>query len=224
MVVVRAHKGKVAKCIEVRGKGGHSSLPHKGVNAAVWAARVTLELERIGRELEARISAEPFDPPWSTLHIGILQSGTALNLIPDRAQIAFEIRFVPETIINDVLTHIEERIAVIRHELQARAPEADVLVSTIAAYPGLSMNVNDPAVQLARKLTDCTAVPGIVSFGTEAGLFQAAGIPTLVCGPGHISRAHKADEWIGIDELMAASRMMTRVADLTSTGSIQGPP
>src|SRR5690606_22249544 len=186
MVVVRAHKGKVAKRIEIRGRGGHSSLPHKGANAAVAAAKIAVTLDEIAQELEARKSAEAFDPPWCTLHIGVLHSGTALNLIPDRAELAFEIRSVPGVAVEPVLERIEGHIAEIRRELKDRTPEADIVVHTMAAYPGLIMDAQDEAVQMAVRLAGSTELPGIVSFGTEAGLFQAAGIPSVVCGPGHI--------------------------------------
>ncbi|MHA6688625.1 acetylornithine deacetylase [Mesorhizobium sp. A556] len=218
MIVVRGHKGKVARRIEIRGKGGHSSLPHKGANAAVAAAKIAVALDEIAKELKTQKSSEPFDPPWSTLHIGCLHSGTALNLIPDRAEVAFEIRSVPETAVESVLDRIEDRVAEIRRELQGCAEEADIVVHATAAYPGLAIDARDEAVRMATRLAGSNAVPEIVSFGTEAGLFQAAGIPTVVCGPGHISRAHKPDEWIGIDELESAARMMERIAQLASKG------
>lgn len=218
MAVVRGHKGKVAKRVEVIGRAGHSSQPHKGANAAVAAARIAVALDEIAQELQAQKSAESFDPPWSTLHIGVLNSGTALNVIPDRAELAFEIRSVPETAVAPLLERIEKRISQIRRELQQTASEADIVVHALAEYPGLAMGAQDNAVSVAARLADYTGSPQIVSFGTEAGLFQAAGIPTVVCGPGNISRAHKPDEWIGVDELENAGRMMGRIAQLASTG------
>lgn len=218
MAVVRGHKGKSAKRIEVVGRGGHSSLPHKGANAAISAARIAVALDEIAHQLREQLSAEPFDPPWSTLHVGTLHSGTALNLIPDRAELDFEIRYVPEMAVAPLLAKIEERIAEIRTQLRQSAPEADIVVHSISDYPGLGMAAHDDAVQMAAKLADFADSPHVVSFGTEAGLYHAAGIPTVVCGPGHISRAHKPDEWIGLDELKQAARMMERIADLASKG------
>ena len=193
-------------------------MPHKGVNAALAAARIAIALDEVAQELQEQTSPEPFDPPWSTLHIGTLHSGTALNLIPERAELTFEIRSVPETSVTNLLEHIDQRIARIRSQLQRSASEADVVVEALAAYPGLVMAADDKAVRVAGQLAGYTDPAQFVSFGTEAGLFQNAGIPTVVCGPGNISRAHKPDEWIGLDELASAGRMMERIAQLASAG------
>jgi len=211
--VVRAHKGKVARRIEVRGRGGHSALPHRAVNAVVAAARIVSALaERAERLMQTGPHDAAFDPPWTTLHVGSLHGGSALNLVPDHAELEFEIRAVPGTDVAAILADIDTVLGTVRCDLRRQAPEADILVEEIAAYPALATATNDAAVVTVARLAGDNNPPTTVSFGTEAGLYAAAGIPTVVCGPGDIARAHKADEWIGLDELAATDRMMQRLA------------
>lgn len=211
--VVHAHKGKGSYRVTVKGRGGHSALPHRAANAVTTAARIAVALADIAAELERSAeSSSPFDPPWTTVHVGSLHGGTALNLVPDLAALEFEIRNTPDTHVPDVIAEIEARVASARVELQARASEGDVTIERVAAYPALGLAGSDPLVTAITRLSGSAEAPGAVSFGTEAGIYAAAGIPSVVCGPGDIARAHKADEWIGLDELAAAGRMMERLA------------
>jgi acetylornithine deacetylase len=211
--VMRAHKGKVARRIEVRGRGGHSALPHRAANAVVAAARIVSALaERAERLMQTGPHDAAFDPPWTTLHVGSLHGGSALNLVPDHAELEFEIRAVPGTDVAAILAEIDAELDTFRAGLRRQAPEADIVVEETAAYPALATAANDAAVATVARLVGDNNAPGTVSFGTEAGLYAASGIPTVVCGPGDIARAHKADEWIGLDELAAADRMMQRLA------------
>ncbi len=99
-----------------------------------------------------------------------------------------------------------------RSDLQRQAPEANIVVEIISSYPSLMTAQDDAAVATVMQLADSNQPAGTVSFGTEAGIYAKAGIPTVVCGPGDIGRAHKADEWIGVDELAKADEMMKRLA------------
>ena len=211
--VIRAHKGKLARRITVTGRGGHSALPHRAANAVTAAARIAVALADLAEALEASSDRSPaFDPPWTTVHVGSLHGGGALNLVPDRAVLEFEIRSVPGADTDALLARIDARIVELRDDLRRRAPEADIQVEEIIAYPALDTPAAHPALGVVARLAGDAAAPGTVSFGTEGGIYAAAGIPTVVCGPGEIARAHKADEWISLDELAAASRMMDRLA------------
>ena len=211
--VIRAHKGKVARRITVTGRGGHSALPHRAANAVTTAARLAAALADLAEELETSADCRlPFDPPWTTVHVGSLHGGGALNLVPDRAVLEFEIRMVPGADADALLARIDARLAELRDDLRRRAPETDIRVEDMLAYPALDTPAAHPALAAVARLAGDATPPGTVSFGTEGGIYAAAGIPTVVCGPGDISRAHKADEWIGLDELAAASRMMDRLA------------
>jgi acetylornithine deacetylase len=212
--VVRAHKGKVARRIVITGRGGHSAMPHRGANAVSAAAKIVAMLDTIGAGIaRSPLRDETFDPPYSTVHVGSLHGGTALNLVPDRAVLEFEVRDVPHEDMHVLLRRIDKNLADIRTELQAKAPEADITIEEISSYPVLATAPGHPVVATVAALAGETPAEKGVSFGTEAGLYSAAGIPTVVCGPGDIARAHKADEWIGIDELAAADAMMRRLAD-----------
>jgi acetylornithine deacetylase len=211
--VVSAHKGKVARRIRITGRTGHSAMPHRAANAVFAAARIVARLEDMAREL-ARLTydAIAFDPPYSTLHVGSLHGGTALNLVPDQATIEFEIRSVPGADVEGLLKQIDALVDEQRSSLKRTAPEADIVIEDLSAYPGLSPASDRAAIRAVAELAGVTAGTETVSFGTEAGLYSEALIPTVVCGPGDMARAHKADEWIGLDELAAANRMMQRLA------------
>jgi acetylornithine deacetylase len=212
LAVGYAHKGKVARRVVVTGRGGHSALPHRAANAVVAAARIVAALDDLAqRTAQHGLRDAAFDPPYTTIHVGSLHGGTALNFVPDRATLEFEIRYTPKTDVGALLTQIDALIATARERLKAQAPEAAIVIEEMASYPALMTASDDAAVIAARSLAGGTPST-TVSFGTEAGLYAQAGIPTVVCGPGDIGRAHKADEWIGIDELAMADRMMQRLA------------
>jgi acetylornithine deacetylase len=208
-----AHKGKVARRVVVTGRGGHSALPHRAANAVFAAARIVTALENLAlRTANAGQRDDAFDPPYTTVHVGSLHGGTALNFVPDRATLEFEIRYMPGTDVNALLAEADAAVAEARQSLKAQAPEADISVEEMASYPALQTACASAVVAIAQRLADGRDSATTVSFGTEAGLYAQAGIPTVVCGPGDIGRAHKADEWIGLDELAGADRMMQRLA------------
>jgi acetylornithine deacetylase len=216
MQVVRTHKGKVAHRLVVTGRGGHSALPHRAANAVVAAARITTALAAFADRL-AQLGDTTFDPPYTTLHVASLHGGSALNFVPDRAVLEFEIRYLPGTDVRGCLTEIGAHVEAARVDLRRRAPEAEIVMEELVSYPAFATAIDHPAVAAAARLVDDNRAGGAVSFGTEAGFYAAAGIPTVVCGPGDIARAHKADEWIGVGELASADRMMQRLAAQLST-------
>jgi acetylornithine deacetylase len=214
MRVVRAHKGKVARRLIVTGRTGHSAMPHRAANAVDAAVAIAHALRGLADEEIARGGDAAFDPPYSTIHVGSLHGGSAVNLVPERAVLEYEIRTMPGRDAGEILARIDGLVARERDRLRAHAPEADIVSEEISAYPGLDVGTDDAATRLMARLADDTQPGTTVAFGTEAGLYAQAGIPTLVCGPGDMARGHKADEWIGLDELAAADAMMARLADL----------
>jgi acetylornithine deacetylase len=212
LAVGYAHKGKVARRVTVTGRGGHSALPHRAANAVFAAARIAAFLDELGERVSHKGRRDAaFDPPYTTIHVGSLHGGTALNFVPDRATLEFEIRYIPEADAGSLLVQADSFIAAERERLKAQAAEADIVVEDLASYPALMTASTGAAVRATQRLADRADSATTVSFGTEAGLYARAGIPTVVCGPGDIGRAHKADEWIGTDELAAADRMMQRL-------------
>ncbi|POF30941.1 acetylornithine deacetylase [Roseibium marinum] len=215
--VANAHKGKLAKRITFRGKTGHSAMPHKAASALWSGAKLALEIKARADSLARKGGDSSFDPPFSTLHVGSLISGGALNLVPDQASLEFELRSLPGVDTEAVIATILAQAEAEGEALKARAPECGVVIEEISRYPGLLTDGDGPHAQAVRKLAQDSGSPLSLSFGTEAGLFSEAGIPTLVCGPGNMDRAHKADEWIAIEELAAASTMLERLASRLST-------
>lgn len=213
MRVVHAHKGKIARRITITGRTGHSAMPHRAANSVDAAAAIAHGLRRFAEDEVARGGDPAFDPPFTSVHVGSLHGGTALNIVPDHAVLEYEVRFMPGRDPGDIFARIETLIDTERRRLQAAAPEADIVVEELSAYPALDTNIADPATLLVARMAQDTQPATTVAFGTEAGLYAQAGIPTLVCGPGDMARGHKADEWIGLGELAAASAMMDRLAD-----------
>lgn len=209
---VYAHKGKVSKRVIFTGRGGHSALPHRAANAVIAAARFCTFLDDLAEKTRQGLQAESFEPPYTTIHVGSLHGGTALNLVPDKAIVEFEIRDIPGADVAGLMRGIEAWIASQDAVLKRQAEEAGIAMEPRSSYPVLMTPMQGAAVAAVQSLTGENTPAGTVSFGTEAGIYAKAGIPTVVCGPGDIGRAHKADEWIGIDELNEADKMMERLA------------
>jgi acetylornithine deacetylase len=214
MRVVRAHKGKIARRLTVTGRTGHSAMPHRAANAVDAAVAIAHALRGFADEEVARGGDSAFDPPFTTIHVGSLHGGSAVNLVPEHAVLEYEIRTMPGRDAGEILARVDDVVVRERDRLRANAPEADIVSEELSAYPGLDTDAKDAATRLIAHLASDTKPPTTVAFGTEAGLYAQAGIPTLVCGPGDMARGHKADEWIGFDELAAANAMMDRLADL----------
>lgn len=198
---VLSHKGKLAAAVEFCGRPGHSSDPRLGLNAIYPAAELALFL----RDLAARLAAEgPFDPQfspaWPTLQAGVIQGGQAVNIIPAGARLEFEIRSIPGLDPACVARQIEEEARRIAARCGGPGDPPGVIWQELSSYPALPPPA-DPS--LARLLSDLSgrAILPSVSYGTEAGLFHAAAIPAVICGPGSITRAHRADEFITRTEL-----------------------
>lgn len=203
MDVVVGHKGKRSVRVEITGKTGHSSLAPNFVNAAEYGARLTTFISDIGRELAASGARdELYDMPHSTAHVGVLRSGTQLNIVPDQCVLDFEFRVVAaddaDALVDRVKTFAETELA---PAMQAIAPETGIAFTDLSEIPGLDTDPSEDIIVFAKRLAGRNA-HSKVAYGTEGGLFtKMAGIPTVVIGPGRIDRAHKADEFVLLSEL-----------------------
>jgi acetylornithine deacetylase len=204
---VLSHKGKVAYEVAFAGRSAHSSEPERGVNALYAAASLARTIEETsGAIADAGRRDARFSPDHSTLVAGILRAGNAVNIIPDRATIAFELRTIPGDDADVLLLPV-----VSRARMEVAAGRAlDCEITEIARYPALPPE----AMELAALLSDWTGTSPrqSVSYGTEAGLFHAAGIPSIVCGPGDIARAHRPDEYITASELAGCMSLFGKLA------------
>jgi acetylornithine deacetylase len=210
MKVVGAHKAGAVLHTHCHGREGHSSAPEKGANAVMMAGEFVRLLEDVWGELRA--DADPrFDPPHSTVQANMIEGGSASNILARDARITWEYRALPDrdaaAIVANVRNRAEQEILTKYH---ARAPEARLETVLHAAYPGLVMDETSPAVRLALSLTGDNHAEA-VSYGTEAGHFQGAGIPAVICGPGSIDQAHKADEFVDLSQLKACEDFLTKV-------------
>lgn len=203
---IRAHKGKAAARVEIRGRSGHSSRPDQGLNAIHAFACVLLAAVRTGEALQSSRLDPSFEPPYSSLQVGTVSGGQAVNIIPDFLAAEIEARAISGVTPADLLEPV--RLAAIALEQRGFQTKWDLLSS----YPALSLGADAPLARLMEELTGVETLAA-VSYGTEAGLYQGAGIDAIICGPGDIARAHRADEYICIDELAACQAMIERLAE-----------
>lgn len=205
MRAIRAHKGKASARATVLGRTGHSSRPDLALNAVHGMARVLASVAATEAAFIAGERQDIFAPPYSTLQVGVVHGGQAINVIPDRCLIELEARALAGI---DPLMLLEPvRIAVAALERDGYGTAWEVL----ASYPGLALAADAPLAQLLGDLTG-QAPLAAVSYGTEAGLFQRAGMEAIICGPGEIDRAHKADEYIDEAELDSCRAMILGLA------------
>lgn len=212
MQVADAHKSVTTHITRVRGFEIHSANLHRGVSAVHVACQLVAELLRIGEEL--RKEGDPsgrFDPPYSTIHVGLIHGGTARNIVARDCEFQWEFRALPRvagTLARDRLERYAEEL---RKTAFAHFPQAGIDILTENEVPGLAPQPGSAAETLALRLArrnNTIAVP----YATEAGHFQQAGVPTVVCGPGRIDQAHQPDEYIDIAELAACVDFMRGLA------------
>lgn len=201
---ILAHKGKAAARVEVQGRSGHSSRPDLGLNAIHAMGRVIAAADMAASTLSGGPLDPVFEPPYSTVQIGTIRGGDALNIIPESCTVEIEARAIAGAAPAALLEPVREALAGLRAE------GFESSWQPIASYPALSLPADAP---IARLLTQVTgeAPLAAVSYGTEAGLYQAAGIDAIICGPGDIARAHKPDEYVTRGELAACVDMLERL-------------
>lgn len=215
MKIITGHKGGTGFHVHVKGFEVHSSLLPQGVSAIMEGARlIGWANDRNAETSSAPPSplALPFDPPFTTLHVGMITGGTAHNITAADCRFALEMRVVPGEDLDAWAARFEAEAARLDAELKARRPEAGVHLTRFFGVPALEPEEMGPAETLARRLTGDNAT-GVVSYGTEAGQFQEAGYSAVVCGPGDIAQAHQPDEFIELAEFRAGQRFMERLLD-----------
>ena len=210
MRVVGAHKAGAVLTTRCCGREGHSSAPDKGASAVMMAGEFVAHLAALGEELKS--DRDPrFDPPYTTLQANRIAGGTAVNVLAREAVVTWEYRALPDRDTKALLKRIETHVVRdILPKYRQGAPDACFETTLDVAYPGLCFHEDSPALDLVREITGMNEVEA-VSYGTEAGLFQNAGIPAVICGPGSIDQAHKADEFVALSELDACEKFLRQV-------------
>lgn len=218
MKVVSAHKSGLRYWVTVTGKSVHSSRIDTGVSAVMVAARlITWHDDRLRANAAKADANNPFEPPYTTLHCGVVEGGSAPNITADHCKFTAEIRALPTEEAEDILAafrrYVEEDIV---PEMKRIAPQSGVAIEVWSSVKGLRPEENGAAEQLARRLTGDNG-SHVVAYGTEGGIFQAGGFSTVICGPGDIAQAHQVDEYIEESEMVAATRFLQGiVAELSA--------
>ncbi|UUP15960.1 acetylornithine deacetylase [Nitratireductor thuwali] len=214
MRIIEGHKGCYEYTTEFRGRAGHASDPDRGVNAIEYAVRYISRLMALSEELKERApKSNRFSPPWTTLQVGRFDGGSARNVIASHASVEWEMRPVADAdaafVKNNIKAYVDE---VLRPAMQAVHADADIVTHVIGEVEGLEPAAQSEARRIVSELTGLSEAE-VVAFGTEAGLFQTAGISAVICGPGSIEQAHKPDEFISLEQLEACLGMLDRLSD-----------
>jgi acetylornithine deacetylase len=208
MVPAIAHKGVYRWRCCIKGKAAHSSLAPQAVNAIEVGARVVGKLSEMSTRYREQGPHYPgFDVPYTTGAVCVIEGGIADNVVPEDCRFHYEFRNLPGSDALAMQAEVRAYAASLEPAMRAIDADAGIRFETICAMPAFLARDDDPAVRLARALAEVDATT-LVAFGTEAGLFQRAGIPAVVCGPGHIAQAHQADEYVSLAQLAAAERFL----------------
>lgn len=208
---VLGHKGKLAMRCDVHGAACHSAYAPQGVNAIEYAAELIGELGRIGSQLRLSNLDPRFDPPFTTVQTGVINGGRALNIVPADCRFDFEIRALPSQNPKEVAQQLEHYAQEqVLPRMQAVDAGSAIRFSELSAYPGLATDAQSQAAQLIAEFCGSSEFT-TVAFGTEGGLFDAIGIPTVVCGPGSMDQGHKPDEFVSVEQLQACDSMLERL-------------
>ncbi len=211
---VLGHKGKLGMRCHVKGAACHSAYAPYGVNAIEYAAKLIGRLGDMGERLARPEHHDSrFDPPFSTIQTGVIKGGRALNIVPAECEFDFEVRalpdFDPQSVADDLQRYADNQLL---PRMQAVQPDTGIRLQALNAYPGLATAPDSEAAKLVALLSGSTDF-GTVSFGTEGGLFDQAGIPAVVCGPGSMDQGHKPDEFIAREQLDRCDAMLRLLAD-----------
>jgi acetylornithine deacetylase len=221
---VTSHKGVRAFTTIVEGRDGHSSQPHRAANALAAAARIATYIDDLAiRHRDASIDPR-FDPPYTTFNLATLHAGQAINIVPRGAELTWEYRPVPADDSDAVFAEVERfALEEVLPALRATTGEGRITFQRDAIALGLEPEEGGAAEALVRRLTGFTGESGSVPFGTDGGHFQAAGLSTVVCGPGSIEQAHQPDEWVEESQLLACERFLADlIAALSDPFSVAG--
>jgi acetylornithine deacetylase len=212
MVPAIAHKGVYRWRCCVKGRAAHSSQTPTAVNAIEAGARLVARIADIADELrehEPRYAG--FEVPYTTAAVGVIQGGIADNVVPEDCRFHYEFRNLPGTDVGSLQRRVTDHAAALTPAMQAVDKATGFRFEEICAVPAFLARADDPAVRLARQLAG-TETTTLVGFGTEAGLFQHAGIASVVCGPGFIDQAHQADEFVSLEQLARCEAFLDGLA------------
>ena len=219
MAIATGHKGKTALRAICTGRESHSARAPLTVNAVHLACDFIAEIRA---EQDRSANPEPWDgggdPPFTTLHVGRIAGGGALNIVPNLCEVDFEIRNSAETDPEPILGALRTAAKTIAAKARSLAPEADIRIETVNAYPGLSTPPDAEIVDFVKSLTGAKETIE-VAYGTEGGLFsERLGVQTVVCGPGSMAQGHKPNEYIALEQLDRCDAMLSELLNRLEAG------
>jgi acetylornithine deacetylase len=217
MQAVTAHKGKLGFRVTAHGLEAHSSLAPIGVNALYMASDLIAAIRAIQKEIaEHGVRDGDYEVAYTTLHVGKLHGGEVMNIVPNKAVLDFEIRYLPEDDETAIVARIKAAAEKIAASYRSVYPQARFEFADLQSYPAMNTPVDSEAVKFVHSLTGGNST-GKITFGTEGGLFQRVlGTPAVVCGPGNIAVAHKPDEYVSEAQLSLCDRMLQRLVERLS--------
>ncbi len=220
MQVVVANKGAAIYRARVRGFSVHSSLRDQGVSAVETGAEIVTFLNALQRRLNAAERHEGFEFPHTSVHAGMISGGTAHNITAKDCEVLFEVRALPGVAAAAIVGQVREHCRrVLLPPMRAVSPECDIVIDEVLDAPGLDERGNAHLARAMMPLCGCTQ-PGRVSFGTEAGMLQEIGVPTVVCGPGEIRVAHQPDEYVEASQLERCVEFLEALAVRLERGEL----
>jgi acetylornithine deacetylase len=209
MRLVSAHKGgRVYRC-RVTGRAAHSSLTNTAVNAIEYASVLIARIQAIGaRERDHGLRAEGFDVPFTTISTNLVSGGNGMNIVPASADFLFDYRYIPGFDPDGIFTELETLAAELQGAMQAVVPGTGIGFELVADIPALPPSPDSAVFRMVQDLLPARPAEK-VAYGTEASFFHAYGVPSVVCGPGDIGQAHKADEYVELEQLALCERFVT---------------
>jgi acetylornithine deacetylase len=219
MQVATGHKGKIALRATCKGREGHSALAPLALNALHLAVDFTNAVRSLQAEVATNGARDgDYDVPYTTLHVGKLNGGVQVNIVPNSAVIDFEIRSLATEKTDALIENLRTRAEAIIAPLRAEFPEAEIVIERLWDYPGLGTPSDAGVVNFVKSLTGANGTIK-VAFGTEGGLFDAKlGIPTVICGPGSMAQGHKPDEYVSIEQMDRCQAMLAELITRCEAG------
>lgn len=207
---VIAHKGIAHYRCRITGRAAHSSLTPQGVNAIEYAAKLITHIRRLADTEASFGNRHPlYDVPFTTLQTGLIQGGNAANIVPKDCEFVFEIRWLPGDMHERFVESVRDYAGILLQEMQEVAPEAAITFEPLVNCPPFQSDAGSDIRLQVESLCGCAG--DAVAYTTEAGHFQSAGFPAVVCGPGDIRQAHRPDEFVTLDQLEACSQWLDRL-------------
>jgi acetylornithine deacetylase len=220
MKTITGHKGICDFDCTVHGRESHSSLAPYAVNAVEYGAELVAHIKSIARRMQSEGPFNTqFDPPFTTLHTGMMKGGTALNIVPQHCEFSFEIRNIPEVNVEELVEEIRQyAFKTLEPRMKDIDPTTGFTFKPAAHVQAFDISNDNPMVDLVLSLSGANGTEK-VSFATEAGIFNHAGIPTVVCGPGSIAQAHKPNEFVAREQLIKCENFMDRLIEKMRTAA-----